>query len=306
MKRVVVPKSSSALYLLFAEGFCLLLIAVAVIACGFVLNYHDDFDYDQVSAEHDYTQYWVGFVLLITAFFAIAAGTRQRSRWLVISAMFLFFVSILVSLFALVIESFDWVKHKNSVRSKGFWESEDYVCISPTPTSCVCNHPGGASQTISESLDCDTLERLDYLYGALVCCILAAVFLALSSIIIVMIFIPIRSFTVPVPKKRIKKITVLEDKPEPVVVYKPAPKRVVEPRPKVEEIVIRERKPRPVRMLVEPRPEPKTEVEEIVIRERQPQPVRTIIYDQPRQQRPEVSPQSTYIQRSYFCGKTVR
>jgi hypothetical protein len=98
----------------------------------------------------------------------------------------------------------------------------------------------------------------------------------------------------------------LEDKPEPIVVYKPAPRRVVEPRPKVEEIVIRERKPRPVRVLVEPRPEPKTEVEEIVIRERQPQPVRTIIYDRPRQQRPEVSPQNTYIQRSYFCGKTVR
>ena len=56
-------KSPSALYLLFVEGFCLLFIAVAVIACGFVLNYHDDFDYDQVDAEHDYTQYWVGFVV---------------------------------------------------------------------------------------------------------------------------------------------------------------------------------------------------------------------------------------------------
>jgi hypothetical protein len=54
------------------------------------------------------------------------------------------------------------------------------------------------SKLISGILDCDTLERLDYLYGALVCCILAGIFLALSSIIIVMIFIPIRAFTVPV------------------------------------------------------------------------------------------------------------
>jgi hypothetical protein len=64
--------------------------------------------------------------------------------------MSLFLVSILVSLFALVIEGYDWVKHKNSVRSKGFWESEDYVCISPTSTSCVCNHPGGGKDEISD------------------------------------------------------------------------------------------------------------------------------------------------------------
>ena len=57
------PKSSKALYLLFAEGCCFLLISVAVIACGFALNHHDNFDYDQVNAEHDYTQYWVGFVV---------------------------------------------------------------------------------------------------------------------------------------------------------------------------------------------------------------------------------------------------
>lgn len=59
----MVRKSYSALYLLFVEGFCFLLIAATVIACGFVLNYHDDFDYDQVDAEHDYTQYWVGMVV---------------------------------------------------------------------------------------------------------------------------------------------------------------------------------------------------------------------------------------------------
>ena len=63
MERPTVRKSYSALYLLFVEGFCFLLIAAAVIACGFVLNYHDDFDYDQVDAEHDYTQYWVGIVV---------------------------------------------------------------------------------------------------------------------------------------------------------------------------------------------------------------------------------------------------
>ena len=53
-------------------------------------------------------------------------------------------------------------------------------------------------KTISPLLDCNTLERLNHLYGALVCCILAAVFLALTSLIIVMIFIPIRRFSVPV------------------------------------------------------------------------------------------------------------
>jgi hypothetical protein len=64
--------------------------------------------------------------------------------------MFLFLVSILVSLFALVIEGYDWVKHKNSVRSKGFWESEDYDCNPPTSTPCVCNHPGGGKDDISD------------------------------------------------------------------------------------------------------------------------------------------------------------
>ena len=56
-------KSGSAMYLLFAEGFCFLLISVAIISCGFALNFHNDFDYIKVESEHDYTQYWVGFVV---------------------------------------------------------------------------------------------------------------------------------------------------------------------------------------------------------------------------------------------------
>ena len=260
------------------------MISVAVIACGFVLNYQSDFDYDQVDEEHDYTQYWVGFVIFITAFVAIAAGTRQRSRWLVLSAMFLFFLCILVSLFALVVEGNDWIKHKNAIRRQDFWESEDYECTSPTSTSCTCSNGNPSdTRTISPRVDCETLKRMNYLYGGLVCCILAAFFFALSSLIIVIIFIPIRPFTVPVPKKRIKKITVLEQKPEPIVVYKPKK----EPKPKVQEIVVRERRPPPTRVIVEPPPEPKTEVQEIVVRERRPR-VQTIVYDEPQQQRPEV------------------
>ena len=278
------PKSSSALYLLFAEGFCFLLISAAVIACGFVLNYQSDFDYEQVDEEHDYTQYWLGFVLFITAFVAIAAGTRQRSRWLVLSAMFLFFICILVSLFALVVEGNDWINYKNAIRRQEFWESEDYECTSPSSTSCACSNGNPSDlQMISSRVDCETLERVNYLYGGLVCCILAAIFFALSSLIIVIIFIPIRPFTVPVPKKRIKKITVMEEKPEPIVVYKPKK----EPKPKMQEVVIRERRPPPTRVIVEPPPEPKTEVQEIVVRERRPR-VQTIVYDEPRQQRPEV------------------
>lgn len=86
------------------------------------------------------------------------------------------------------------------------------------------------------------------------------------------------------PKKRIKRITVLEDKPEPpVVVYKPPPKRIIERKPEVEEIVVREvRERRPPPRIVEPEPE----VEEIVVRERRPE-VRTIVYE-PRQERQEV------------------
>ncbi|XP_028407974.1 titin-like [Dendronephthya gigantea] len=287
MERTVVQKSSSAMYLLFAEGFCFLLISVAIISCGFVLNFHNDFDYIQVESEHDYTQYWVGFVLFFTAFVAIAAGAWQRTRWLVLLAMSLFFVSILVSLFALVVEGNDWVDHKNNVRLIDFWESEDYECKSKSG-KCSCEATGESPKPISDALDCETLEKLDYLYGGLTCCILAGVFLALSSIIIVMIFIPIRPFTVPVPKKKIKKITVLEEKPKPTLVaYRPPPKIPVEPKPRVEEILVRQRVRNPERVIVAPDREPPTEVEEIVLRERKPQQIRTV-HEEARPQNPEV------------------
>jgi hypothetical protein len=75
------PKSSSALYLLFAEGFCFLLIGAAVIACGFVLNYQSDFDYDIVDEQHDYTQYWVGFVVSQSVFY-ILYGTKPTANYI--------------------------------------------------------------------------------------------------------------------------------------------------------------------------------------------------------------------------------
>ena len=113
----------------------------------------------------------------------------------VLTAMFLFFICILVSLFALVVEGNDWIKHKNGVRSKEFWESEFEPQKCTGETSCKCP---GANEPISDHVGCKALERLNYLYGGLVCCILVGIFLALSSIIIVMIFIPIRPFTVAV------------------------------------------------------------------------------------------------------------
>ncbi len=82
----------------------------------------------------------------------------------------------------------------------------------------------------------------------------------------------------------------MENKPpEPAVVYKPAPKKVVHPKREVEDVIIRERRPQRMRAIAQPPPGPQPEVEEIVIRERKPQRVRTIVYEQPRQQRPEVS-----------------
>lgn len=78
----------------------------------------------------------------------------------------------------------------------------------------------------------------------------------------------------------------LEEKTKPsFIAYRPPPKIPVEPRPRVDEIVVRDR--RPERVVVEPRREPQTEVEEIVLRERKPQQIRTV-YAQPRQQKPQV------------------
>ena len=79
----------------------------------------------------------------------------------------------------------------------------------------------------------------------------------------------------------------LEDKPkEPVVVYRPPPKKIVEPKPEIEEVVIREvRERKPPRIILEPEPRP--EVEEIVVREPRP-PVRTIVYEPQREERPKV------------------
>ena len=60
--------------------------------------------------------------------------------------MFLFLVSILVCLFALVVEGNDWINHKNDVRRMEFWESEDYQCDSPDSTSCVCLKAGAGKE----------------------------------------------------------------------------------------------------------------------------------------------------------------
>lgn len=275
-------RSPSAMVLLFSEGCCFLLISTVVLALGFVLNFHDDYDADQVDEEIDYTQYWVGLIFFITSFVAIATGVNQRNRWLVLIALFLFLVCILVSLFALVVEGNDWVKHKDAVRRKSFWDSEDYDCKSVDST-CVCTTAKTPPELewISTKVDCDMLGRLNYIYGGLVCCILVGVFLALSSLIIVVIFIPMKRFTVPVPLKKIKKITVLEEnepRREPEVAYRP---RKVE-KPVVEEIVVRAAKPEPRRTIVYDEPIPQG----------RPEPRRTIVYDEPI---PHVEPEPRRI-----------
>ena len=46
-------------------------------------------------------------------------------------------------------------------------------------------------------VDCDTLDKVTHLYGGIVCCVLVGVFVALSSIVIILIWIPIKTFTLP-------------------------------------------------------------------------------------------------------------
>ena len=55
--------SASAMYLLYAEGCCLLLLGTVVLVCGFIVNFHKDFDAVTVEAQFDYPQYWVGLTV---------------------------------------------------------------------------------------------------------------------------------------------------------------------------------------------------------------------------------------------------
>lgn len=188
-------KSLAGLVILILIAVGYLLFGVVAVICGFVINYHDDFEATDgglalestVEAQFDYTQYWLGIPFLIAAVFSLCSAMFQRIRSLTTVTIIIFHICIILSLFAMVLEGVDWVTWKNLDRERRKMEDKDgYSCSSPG-YSCVCTHIAtNKTQTISSYATCSNITSLSGLFGAIVASAIIGIFLSLAGIVVML------------------------------------------------------------------------------------------------------------------------
>lgn len=187
-------KSIAAMTFLTLIGFGFLLFSMVAIACGFIINYHNDFQATDggteleatLQAQFDYSQYWLGFPYFITAILSIFSGTVQKRRSLNITTAVFFHICIVLGLFAIVLEGTDWVMWKNMYREHQVWEDkDDYTCTSDGK-KCVCSASGQLPRSISAFATCSNISTLSGLYGGIVASGIMGIFLSLAGIVVIL------------------------------------------------------------------------------------------------------------------------
>ncbi|XP_028407972.1 uncharacterized protein LOC114530589 [Dendronephthya gigantea] len=194
------PESIDSLVFLTLISVGFLLFGLVIVACGFTLNYHDDFKASDdgetlklfVESQFDYTQYWLGLPFLITGALSMASSMCQKNRSLVTVTFLCLSTCLILSLFAMILEGIDWNTWNNRDRFRKALEEDDYSCSTQSQSqfhpshSCVCQHPEQGSWTVLSFATCSTITRLSGLFGTIAASAVFGMFLSLAGIVIIL------------------------------------------------------------------------------------------------------------------------
>lgn len=181
--------SKPAFVLLTLFGCIHFLIGASVLASGCVLTLHGCFDTiglkNKMHVEYDYSHYWTGGFYLMTAALTWCSGCRQGKRRLTFLTAVFLLLSMVISLFAIVLDGPDWVEWKTIDRKMKFWKSKmNYSCRSRNDT-CVCSQEHGHNtEIVSKASDCDQVIQLVVIYGIIVAGAIVGAILCLATLLV--------------------------------------------------------------------------------------------------------------------------